>query len=140
VISPWAKHGYIDHQILSFDAYLKFIEDDFLGGQRIDPQTDGRPDPRIDVPPRRLILSEQPVAALDESGPIDANSSQDDEETLPPDQGTADSALPMAQVSDAPLYYAALRVGFDFRTVYGKQGVSATQPGWSWDQGTNPVM
>ena len=26
VISPYAKKGYIDHQILSFDAYLKFIE------------------------------------------------------------------------------------------------------------------
>ena len=42
VISPYAKRGYIDHQTLSFDAYLKFIEDDFLGGQRIDPQ-DRRP-------------------------------------------------------------------------------------------------
>ena len=41
--------GYIDHQTLSFDAYVKFIEDDFLGGQRLDPRTDGRPDPRPDV-------------------------------------------------------------------------------------------
>ena len=49
VISPWAKPGFIDHQQLSFDAYLKFIEDDFLGGQRLDPQTDGRPDSRPDV-------------------------------------------------------------------------------------------
>ena len=49
VISPFAKEGYIDHQTLSFDAYLKFIEDDFLGGQRLDPKTDGRPDPRPDV-------------------------------------------------------------------------------------------
>ncbi|MHB8377417.1 MAG: alkaline phosphatase family protein [Dehalococcoidia bacterium] len=49
VISPYAKQGYIDHQTLSFDAYLKFIEDDFLGGQRLDPKTDGRPDPRPDV-------------------------------------------------------------------------------------------
>jgi phospholipase C len=49
VISPYAKRGYIDHQTLSFDAYLKFIEDDFLGGQRLDPRTDGRPDPRPDV-------------------------------------------------------------------------------------------
>ena len=49
VISPYAKQGYIDHQTLSFDAYLKFIEDDFLGGQRLDPQTDGRPDPRPTV-------------------------------------------------------------------------------------------
>jgi phospholipase C len=49
VISPYARHGFIDQQTLSFDAYLKFIEDDFLGGQRIDPATDGRPDPRPDV-------------------------------------------------------------------------------------------
>jgi phospholipase C len=49
VISPYAKPGYIDHQTLSFDAYLKFIEDMFLNGQRIDPATDGRPDPRPTV-------------------------------------------------------------------------------------------
>jgi phospholipase C len=49
VISPYAKHGYVDHQVLSFDAYLKFIEDDFLGGARLDPKTDGRPDPRPSV-------------------------------------------------------------------------------------------
>jgi phospholipase C len=49
VISPYAKKGYVDHQVLSFDAYLKFIEDDFLGGARIDPKTDGRPDSRPDV-------------------------------------------------------------------------------------------
>ena len=49
MISPYAKRGFIDHQTLSFDAYLKFIEDDFLGGQRLDPKTDGRPDPRPTV-------------------------------------------------------------------------------------------
>jgi phospholipase C len=49
VISPYAKRGFIDHQVLSSDAYLKFIEDDFLGGQRLDPATDGRPDSRPDV-------------------------------------------------------------------------------------------
>jgi len=49
VISPYARRGYIDHQTLSFDAYDKFIEDDFLHGQRLDPATDGRPDPRPDV-------------------------------------------------------------------------------------------
>jgi phospholipase C len=46
VISPYARRGYIDHQVLSTDSYLRFIEDDFLGGARIDPATDGRPDPR----------------------------------------------------------------------------------------------
>jgi phospholipase C len=49
VISPYAKQGYIDHQTLSFDAYAKFIEDVFLGGERLDPQTDGRPDSRPNV-------------------------------------------------------------------------------------------
>jgi phospholipase C len=49
VISPYARHGYVDHQVLSTDAYLKFIEDDFLGGQRLNPKSDGRPDPRPDV-------------------------------------------------------------------------------------------
>jgi len=49
VISPYAKAGYVDHQVLTFDAYVKFIEDDFLGGARLDPKTDGRPDPRPDV-------------------------------------------------------------------------------------------
>jgi phospholipase C len=46
VISPYARRGYIDHHTLSHDAYNKFIEDDFLGGERLDPKTDGRPDPR----------------------------------------------------------------------------------------------
>jgi phospholipase C len=49
VISPYARKGMIDHQILSHDAYVKFIEDVFLGSQRLDPKTDGRPDPRPDV-------------------------------------------------------------------------------------------
>jgi phospholipase C len=49
LISPWARAGLIDGQTLSFDAYLKLIEDLFLGGQRLDPQTDGRPDSRPTV-------------------------------------------------------------------------------------------
>jgi phospholipase C len=49
VISPYARNGFIDHQTLSFDAYLKFIEDLFLNGQRLDPKTDLRPDPRPTV-------------------------------------------------------------------------------------------
>jgi phospholipase C len=49
VISPYARAHFIDHQRLSFDAYAKFIEDDFLGGQRLSPRTDGRPDPRPTV-------------------------------------------------------------------------------------------
>jgi phospholipase C len=49
VISPYSRRGYIDHQVLSFDAYAKFIEDRFLRGQRLDPANDGRPDRRPDV-------------------------------------------------------------------------------------------
>ncbi len=49
MISPYARTGMIDHQVLSYDAYLKLIEDIFLNGQRIDPATDGRPDPRPSV-------------------------------------------------------------------------------------------
>jgi phospholipase C len=56
VISPYARHGFVDHQVLSQDAYLKFIEDDFLDGARIDPSTDGRPDPRPDVRENASIL------------------------------------------------------------------------------------
>jgi phospholipase C len=49
VISPYAKRGFIDHQTLTFDAYLKFIEDRFLGGERLDPRTLSRPDSRPTV-------------------------------------------------------------------------------------------
>ena len=83
VISPYAKPHYVDHQILSFDAYLKFIEDDFMGGARLNPRTDGRPDPRPtvredvkmlgdlkndfdfnQVPLQPLVLSTHPVTDL----------------------------------------------------------------------------
>jgi len=55
-ISPYARQGFIDHQVLSQDAYLKFIEDDFLGGGRLNPATDGRPDSRPDVREDEPIL------------------------------------------------------------------------------------
>jgi phospholipase C len=58
VISPYARRGFVDHQTLSFDAYLKFIEDDFLGGERIDPRTDGRPDSRPLVRERLRLLGD----------------------------------------------------------------------------------
>jgi phospholipase C len=58
LISPWARAGSIDHQTLSFDAYLKFIEDRFLGGARLDPETDGRPDPRPTVREEAPILGD----------------------------------------------------------------------------------
>ncbi len=58
LISAYARPGYIDHQTLSFDAYLKFIEDDFLGGQRLNPKTDGRPDHRPSVRENSPLLGD----------------------------------------------------------------------------------
>jgi phospholipase C len=58
VISPYARQGFIDHQTLSFDAYVKFIEDLFLGGRRLDPRTDGRPDPRAVVRENAPVLGD----------------------------------------------------------------------------------
>jgi phospholipase C len=73
MISPWAKPGLIDSQTLSFDAYLKLIEDLYLGGQRLDPDTMSRPDSRPTVREDAAILgdlleefdfSQQPLPAL----------------------------------------------------------------------------
>jgi hypothetical protein len=47
---------YVDNQTLSLDAYAKFIEDNFLGSQRLDPVNDERPDPRPDVRENASIL------------------------------------------------------------------------------------
>jgi phospholipase C len=58
LISPWARGGTIDSQTLSFDAYLKFIEDLYLDGQRLDPRTDGRPDSRPTVREEVPILGD----------------------------------------------------------------------------------
>jgi len=57
-VSPWVRPGTIDHQVHSFDSYLKLIEDRFLSGQRIDPDTDGRPDSRPTVRESLPILGD----------------------------------------------------------------------------------
>jgi phospholipase C len=71
VISPWAKPGSIDHTTLSFDSYLKLIEDRFLGGARLDPKTMSRPDSRPTVRERlanplrnAFDFSQQPLDPL----------------------------------------------------------------------------
>jgi phospholipase C len=59
LISPWADRDLdVDHQTLSYDAYLKLIEDRFLGGQRLDPQTDGWWDPRPTIREEVAILGD----------------------------------------------------------------------------------
>ena len=35
VISPWARHNYVDHSVTDQTSVLRFIEDNWLGGQRI---------------------------------------------------------------------------------------------------------
>jgi phospholipase C len=55
VISPWVKRGLdVDHQTLSFDAYLKLIEDRFLDGQRLNGSNMGWPDPRPNIRENRV--------------------------------------------------------------------------------------
>ena len=49
MISKWAKRNFVDRQILSFDAYLKFIKDLFCDGERIN-AGDNRPTVREDSP------------------------------------------------------------------------------------------
>jgi phospholipase C len=67
VISPWVKKaGMIDKQVLSHDAYLKFIEDVFLSGSRLDPKTDGRSDSRPTV--RENVLAGDLMNDFDFSG------------------------------------------------------------------------
>jgi len=97
VISPYAKRGYIDHQTLSPDAYLKFIEDVFLHGQRLNPKTDGRPDSRPNVredsptlgnlmqdfdfsqsPRPQLVLPIDPKTSLVENPPCSSSQSSCD--------------------------------------------------------------
>jgi phospholipase C len=35
VISPWAKHNYVDHTVTDQSSVIRFIEDNWLGRQRI---------------------------------------------------------------------------------------------------------
>ena len=35
VISPWAKHNFVDHTLTDQTSVIRFIEDNWLGGQRI---------------------------------------------------------------------------------------------------------
>jgi phospholipase C len=58
LISPWARPGMIDSQILSFDAYLKLIEDLFLSSERLNPRTLSRPDSRPTVREEVPILGD----------------------------------------------------------------------------------
>jgi len=68
-ISPYARKGFVNHATVTFDSINRFIEDDFLAGRRLDPATDGRPDPR---------------PAVRENSPFLANLTADFDFTQPP--------------------------------------------------------
>jgi hypothetical protein len=125
VISPYAKRGFIDHQTLSFDAYNKFIEDDFLGGQRLDPSTDGRPDPRPDVRESNALLGH---LSLD----FNFNQTPRTPELLP--------TCPKTDLKPAPQISGATSIAAD---ISGTWTATATNPcgtissyAWSWGDGT----
>jgi phospholipase C len=94
VISPWVRRSNnIDDQLLSFDAYLKLIEDRFLGSRRLDGKNEGWPDPRPTI--REAVpqlgdlanefdFSQQPIPPL----VLDPNPSGNPNVTLVPTTGT----------------------------------------------------
>jgi len=49
LISAYARPGYIDHSLLSFDSYATFIENNFMKGTRLNPAAFGNPDSRPDL-------------------------------------------------------------------------------------------
>ena len=94
MISPWAnRNNHIDDQLLSFDAYLKLIEDRFLGSQRLDGKNEGWPDPRPTIREavpqlgdiaKEFNFSQQPIPPLI----LNPNPSGDPNVTLVPTDGT----------------------------------------------------
>ena len=57
-LGPFAREGEVQKDTLSFDAYLKFIEDRFLGGARLDPKDMSRPDSRPNVREEEAVLGD----------------------------------------------------------------------------------
>jgi hypothetical protein len=94
VISPWVRRSNnIDDQLLSFDAYLKLIEDRFLGSRRLDGKNEGWPDPRPTIREavpqlgdlsKEFDFSQQPIPPL----VLDPNPSGNPNVTLVPTTGT----------------------------------------------------
>ena len=89
VISPWVKPGVIDHTVYSHDAYLRFIEDIFVNGARLDPKSDGRPDNRPTVREDVSVLG-------DLLGEFDFTQTPNPPLVLPECPGAVDTAFPDA--------------------------------------------
>jgi phospholipase C len=152
VISPYARAGYIDHQQLSHDAYLKFVEDAFLGGSRLNPATDGRPDRRTVVreslpgigdptgdfnfnqaPRAPMLLSVKPAPgpASGEPGKPQPPSL----ETDPPSSLSERSAVLAATVNPDGQSVSDCHFEYGASTQYGSSAPCRTLPG----SGTRPV-
>jgi len=79
VISPWAKQNFVDHSITDQSSVVRFIEDNWLNGQRITGSFDAIAGPldnmfNFDAAPNTttLILSEssgQPVNPAQSASP-----------------------------------------------------------------------
>ena len=119
VISAYAKRGYVDHQTLSFDAYAKFIEDDFLNGQRLDPRTDGRPDPRP-------VVREDDPALGDLTSDFDFNRGPRPPALLPVHPKTTLIARPPFQPTGVSAHKANGRVTVTWQTPQSDGGIPIT--------------
>jgi phospholipase C len=60
IISPWVIPGSIDHQVTSFDAYLKFMEDIFVTSARIGAPDTIRPDSRTTLREALTTVAQAP--------------------------------------------------------------------------------
>jgi phospholipase C len=76
VISPFAKHNHIDHTLTDQSSILRFIEDNWLSGERIQPggsmdtiagSIENMFDFHLNGEPRKLILDEQTGAVVSAS-------------------------------------------------------------------------
>jgi phospholipase C len=153
VISPYAKAGYIDHQLLSHDAYLKFIEDDFLGARRLNPATDGRPDKRPGVreeapglgnltnafdfnrpprPPLLLAPNPEPGPASEPPGGV---ANPPTVRTRPAGRATSDVATLHASVNPNEGPVSDCRFEYGTSTSYGSSAPCSPPPG----SGDEPV-
>lgn len=153
VISPYAKTGYVDHQELSHDSYLKFIEDDFINRERLDPKTDGRPDRRPDVrenatglgdiandfdfnqtPRPPLLLSTHPEPGPASNPPGEERPVVETTTAAPVGQNTATLN---GTVNAGSQTLSACRFEYGTTTAYGSSAPCSTLP--APGQGTVPV-
>jgi phospholipase C len=83
-VSPWARHNYVDHAITDQSSILRFIEDNWLGAQRIGQGSfdsitnsiNGLFDFKSDPQDCRLILDEKTGEVIRSSSQCPGDSNQ----------------------------------------------------------------